>query len=163
LTVATIVGVLATIGLMALGLKQYALLIGVITGIGNLIPYLGPVMGATPAVLYVLFSESYDTGRERLVYLGLIVALFAFLQVIEGFFLQPRIVGRNAQLHPVAVIFALACGAPFGVIGMIIALPVAAIIRVLLKEFFWDAREAEWHRTTGKVRLDDVGGPGTPA
>lgn len=156
LFVATLVGILATIGLWFLGLKQYAVLIGIITGIGNLIPYLGPVMGAAPAVIYILVSESYDSIQERLIRLGLLIGLFGAIQFLEGFVFQPKIVGKGAQLHPVIVILALALGAPFGIMGMIIALPVAAAVRVLFKEFYWDARQARWHETTGKRRLDDV-------
>ncbi len=152
---AVLVGLLTFVGLMVLGLKQYALLIGFIAGIGNLIPYLGPVMGATPAVLYMLMSDAHPDTKEKLIFSGLVIALFGLIQVIDGFVFQPKIVGKSAQLHPVVVIMALALGGQFGLMGMIIAVPAACIGRVLLKEFFWDDLETEWRRTTGKENLDD--------
>jgi predicted PurR-regulated permease PerM len=57
----------------------------------------------------------------------------------------------------VAVIIALALGAQFGILGMILAVPAACILRVLAKEFYWDRREARWSERTGKRRLDDDG------
>lgn len=159
ITSAILVGILTFVGLMALGLKQYALLIGCIAAIGNLIPYLGPVMGATPAVLYMLFSGTHDTMQDKLIYSGLVVALFGLIQAIDGFVFQPKIVGKGAQLHPVAVMLALVLGSKLGIVGMIVAVPVACILRVLLKEFYWDRREEAWHERTGKEDLGEFGTP----
>ncbi|MBI1289882.1 AI-2E family transporter [bacterium] len=153
---ACIVGMLTGVGLYFLGLKQYALLIGIVAGFANLIPYLGPAMGGGPAILYILFSGQYGTLKEQLFYVLGVLGLTAVIQVIDGFVLQPRIVGQSAQLHPVAVLFALALGSSFGLLGMIVAVPSACIVRVLLKEFYWDAREAAWHKRTGLERLGDV-------
>lgn len=152
---ASLVGLLAFIGLYALGLQQYALLIGFIAGIGNLIPYLGPILGATPAVLYMLFTSDFETFQERGIYVLITVGLFGLIQTIDGFIFQPKIVGQSAQLHPIAVIIALAFGAQFGIVGMIIAVPVMCILRTVWKEFFWDDREEEWRKTTGKKSLSD--------
>jgi predicted PurR-regulated permease PerM len=154
LTVAFLVGLLATIGLFLLGMKQYALLIGVIAGMGNLIPFFGPVIGGTPALLYVLFSESYS--EDRLLFLGLTLGWFVMIQTLEGLVFQPYIVGSAARLHPVVVIMAVVIGVQFGFIGALLALPATCIVRVLLKEFFWDTRLEEWQRSTGRRRLDDL-------
>ena len=137
-----LVGLMTTIGLMALGLKQYALLIGFIAGFCNFIPYLGPLMGEIPAVLFILLSDSYEWPREKLIYSGLVVGLFAIIQAIDGLVLQPKIVGKAAQLHPLAVILALVIGGQFGMMGMIVAVPAACMVRVLWKEFYWDRRVA---------------------
>ncbi len=158
LTVAFLVGLLATVGLFLLGMKQYALLIGVIAGMGNLIPFFGPVIGGTPAMLYVLFSESYS--EDRLLFLGLTLGWFVMIQTLEGLVFQPYIVGAAARLHPVVVVMAVVIGVQFGIIGALLALPVTCIARVLLKEFFWDARLEEWQESTGRRRLDDL--PGEP-
>jgi len=155
LIVAIIVGTITFVGLWILGMKQYALLIGFIAGIGNTIPYLGPIAGATPAVLYMLLTDSHDTTQVKLIYLSCTVGLFGMIQAIEGLVLQPKIVGNSANLHPIAVILALALGGQFGIMGMIIAVPMACIIRVLWKEFLWDDLRKEWHKTTGKNKLDD--------
>ncbi|MEQ8821492.1 MAG: AI-2E family transporter [Sumerlaeia bacterium] len=155
ITVAAIVGIMAFTGLMLLGLKQYAVLIAVIAAVGNLIPYLGPVLAAAPAIAYQLFSDAHDSVPEKLIFAGLVIGLFGLIQFIEGFILQPKVVGKNAQLHPIAVILALAAGAVFGIIGMIVAVPVACAVRVLWKEFYWDNKEDEWRDLTGKQSLDD--------
>ena len=152
---ALLVGLLAFIGLTILGLGQYALLIACIAVVGNLIPYLGPVMAATPAVLYMVFSDAHGTFQSKLLYVGLVLGLFGLIQVIEGFIFQPKIVGPNAQLHPVVVIIALVVGAQFGIMGMIIAVPAAAMLRVLFEEFFWNKRVSQWQLTTGKKDYDD--------
>jgi predicted PurR-regulated permease PerM len=153
LTVAFLVGLLAMIGLFLLGMKQYAVLIGVIAGMGNLIPFFGPVIGGTPAILYVLFSESYS--EDRLLFLGLTLGWFVMIQTLEGLVFQPYIVGSAARLHPVVVIMAVVIGVQFGFIGALLALPVTCILRVLLKEFYWDAQVESWQKTTGRRRLDD--------
>lgn len=152
---AFLVGLLTFIGLWALGLRQYALIIGVIAGVGNFVPYLGPLMGAIPALLFVIFSQAYETAQERLLYGVLVVILFSVIQAIEGFVFQPKIVGKSAQLHPIAVLFALAFGANFGLFGMILAVPVACIVRVLIKELYWDKLEASWKNRSGKKYLGD--------
>jgi len=159
ITSALLVGLLTFVGLMVLGLKQYALLIGCIATVGNLIPYLGPVMGATPAVLYMLLADGRGDLQDRLISAGLVVGLFGAIQAIDGFVFQPKIVGKGAQLHPVAVMMALVLGAHFGVVGMIVAVPLACIARVIAKEFYWDARENAWHERTGKARLDETDTP----
>ncbi len=155
LITAFLVGLLSFVGFYLLGLSEYALLFGILAGVGNLIPYLGPISGGGPALLYVLFSDAYGDTQERIFFgIGVIVVV-AIVQTLEGFVFQPRIVGQSAQLHPVAVLFALALGANFGLVGMILAVPAAAITRVLLKEFYWDRRETAWKEKTGKRFLGD--------
>jgi predicted PurR-regulated permease PerM len=154
LTVAFLVGLLTAVGLFLLGMKQYAVLIGVIAGLGNMIPFFGPVIGGTPAVLYVLLSDGYSD--ERLLFLGLVVGWFVLIQTMESLVFQPYIVGAAARLHPVIVIMAVAIGAQFGLMGALLALPVTSIARVLLKEFYWDERMASWQKATGRKRLDEL-------
>jgi predicted PurR-regulated permease PerM len=137
-----LIGALTTVGLMVLGMKQYALLIGFVAGAANFIPYLGPLMGEIPAILYVLLSNNYEGPKEKLLYTGLVIGLFALIQTLDGFVFQPKIVGKSAQLHPVVVILALVVGGQFGIMGMIVAVPTACILRVLIKEFYWDQRMA---------------------
>lgn len=138
LTVCIIVGVLYSLALLAMGMKQYAVLTGFLAGFGNLIPYLGPVAGGVPAAIWVLFGDVYQTGQEKIIGLGLILGLSILVQSLDGFFLQPRIVGKNAELHPLLVILALLIGAQFGLGGMVIAVPLAVVVRVLTKELWWD-------------------------
>lgn len=151
---AATVGVLTTLGLSLLGMKQYALLIGCLAGAANIIPYLGPVIGALPAVLYMLVVQ--DTAGDKLLWAGLVIGVFAVIQLFDSLVMQPKVIGQNAQLHPAVVILALALGANFGLIGMIVAVPIAASVRVLIKEFYWDAREDAWRSATGHEGLEDA-------
>ena len=158
LTVSAIVGSLFAAGLFGMGfigfpaLRNYCILIGTAAAIGGFIPYLGAIIGVTPALLIVLLTVGVPWS-VKLVTIGSVLALFAAIQAIEGFVLQPRIVGRGAGLHPLAVMFALLFGAQFGIGGMIIAVPAASIIRVLVREFYWlpiERREAALTEHTGQ-------------
>ncbi len=150
LTVSAIVGLLFAVGLFGMGfigfpaLRNYCILIGTIAAIGGFIPYLGPIMGVSPAIIIVLFTRGVPWS-VKLITLASVLVLFAIIQGIEGFILQPKIVGKGAGLHPLAVMFALLFGAQFGIGGMIAAVPAASVIRVLIREFYWipiEKREA---------------------
>ena len=127
LLVMLILGVLYGAGLIGVGL-DLGILIGVLAGLLTFVPYLGPttviVLGGVAAL--VQFGDWQHV-------LG-VVAVFAIGQVIESYWLTPKLVGDRIGLHPVAVIFAvLAGGTLFGFLGMLLALPVAAIANVLLR------------------------------
>jgi predicted PurR-regulated permease PerM len=163
LTVALIVGLLFAAGLTGLGflgfpaLRNYGILIGAAAGLGGFIPYLGAVVGVSPALLIVLFSPGVP-WTVRLVALMGVLALFCAIQAIEGFVLQPRIVGKGAGLHPLAIMLALVLGAQLGMGGLILAIPAACILRVLIREFYWlpiEGREADTRQ-----KPDATGSPG---
>lgn len=141
LTVSIIVGSLFAIGLFVMGfmgfptLRNYSVLIGTAAAIGGFIPYLGALIGVTPAIFIVLFT-GVSWGAKLFALIG-VIGLFSAIQAIEGFILQPRIVGRGAGLHPLVVMLALITGAQFGIGGMILAVPLASILRVLVLEFYW--------------------------
>ncbi len=152
LTVSAIVGILFAVGLFGIGfvgfpaLRNYCVLIGTAAAIGGFIPYLGPLIGATPAILIVLLTGGGMPWTTKIITLGGVLLLFSVIQAIEGFVLQPRIVGKGAGLHPLVVMLALIFGAQFGIGGMMIAVPAASILRVLIREFYWlpiERREAE--------------------
>jgi predicted PurR-regulated permease PerM len=142
LTVSAIVGILFAAGLFCTGflgfpgLRNYCVLIGTAAAIGGFIPYLGPIIGVTPAVLIILLTGGV-LWSTKLITLAVVLVLFGLIQAIEGFILQPKIVGSGAGLHPLVVMLALIFGAQFGIGGMIIAVPTASIIRVLVLEFYW--------------------------
>jgi predicted PurR-regulated permease PerM len=124
-----VMGAGAGIGLWILGAvgifpdgKTYALAFGVFFGLMELIPYIGPFLGAAPPVLVALFQDPLT---------ALWVALFfVALQQIEGHVASPLIFGHALRINPLLVIFALLFGAElFGIIGALVALPVAAVIR----------------------------------
>ncbi|MFW5810845.1 MAG: AI-2E family transporter, partial [Thermodesulfobacteriota bacterium] len=142
LTVSLIVGTLFAFGLFGMGfigfpaLRNYCILIGTVAAIGGFIPYLGPIMGVTPAILIILFTGGVPWS-VKLITLLTVLTLFAVIQGIEGFILQPKIVGKGAGLHPLVVLLALIAGAQFGIGGMIVAVPIASITQVLVREFYW--------------------------
>ncbi|AZZ44765.1 AI-2E family transporter [Pseudomonas sp. Choline-3u-10] len=115
-------------GLMLVGV-ELGLLIGVLAGLASIVPYMGFVVGIGAAVIAVLFQF----GLELYPLLG-VAAVFTVGQMMEGMLLTPLLVGDRIGLHPVAVIFAvLAGGQLFGFTGVLLALPVAAVIMVLLR------------------------------
>jgi predicted PurR-regulated permease PerM len=127
----TIVGGLSVIGFMIIGVP-YAILIGVLTGIANLVPYLGFIAGASLA----LIASLTQTGDFRM--LIPIVILTAVVRLIDDLILQPLCLGKSLDMHPVAVVLTLIIGHQLmGVAGMVISIPVATILRVSAKETYW--------------------------
>ncbi|MDN5869501.1 MAG: AI-2E family transporter [Nitrococcus sp.] len=121
-------GFIYTVGLWLIGL-DLALLIGVLAGIASIVPYLGFIVGLAAAAIAAVFQFS-----EWLVPLGLVGGVFLLGQMIESILLTPLLVGDRIGLHPVAVIFAvLAGGQLFGFTGVLLALPIAAVVMVLLR------------------------------
>lgn len=120
-------GLLTSIGLAILGVP-YALTLGVLTGLLEIVPYLGPIIAALVTV-----PVAYAAGSWQLA-LGALV-MFALLQQLENTILVPKIMQSAVGLSPVVVIIALAIGAKLGgVTGAIIAIPLTAVISVLVKE-----------------------------
>lgn len=142
LTVCVIVAVLYSAGLFALGMKSYAVLVGCMAGFGNLIPYFGPIAGGVPTVLWVIFSGAYHTTSAKLAGVLGVLVLSSAIQTLDGFYLQPRIVGKNADLPPLLVMLALVVGAQFGIGGMVLAVPTAIVARTLLIELWWNPLKA---------------------
>jgi predicted PurR-regulated permease PerM len=125
LLVAIIVGVLITIMLTVLHVR-YAFLIGVIAGLLEIIPYLGAFVGAAPAVIIALVTNGPLNA-------GLVVLGFIAINQIEGHVISPLVVGESVGLSPLIIILALLTGGElFGLAGLLLAVPVAGIIKVLL-------------------------------
>lgn len=117
-----------SIGLSLVGL-EFALLIGLIAGLVSFVPYLGLIVGVGIAALAVLFQTPHELFN-----LVWVFAVFVIAQVIEGTILTPLLVGEKIGLHPVAVIFSvLAGGQLFGFFGVLLALPLAAVLAVILR------------------------------
>lgn len=119
--------VIYSIGLWLIGL-EFALLIGVVAGLVSFVPYLGLIVGVAVAGIAILF-QTQDPINLLWVFL-----VFGAAQMLEGMILTPWLVGERIGLHPVAVIFSvLAGGQLFGFFGVLLALPVAAILAVILR------------------------------
>jgi predicted PurR-regulated permease PerM len=124
--VGAIIAVVVTVMLLVLHVK-YALLIGIFAGITDIIPYVGAIAGAIPAVIIALFTN----GPISMLIVGL---GFLLMYQIEGHFIAPFVVGQRVGLTPLLVIVAILTGAELGgVLGMFIAVPIAGIVRVLAK------------------------------
>jgi len=118
-----IVGTLIGIGLYFLNLK-FALIIGIISGVFNFIPYLGPIVGVVLALIFALGSPWWT--------LLMIVVLFVLVNQLEAIYLNPNILGKGLGLHPLTVILSiLICGQLLGILGVLVAVPLAAILKVL--------------------------------
>ena len=115
-------------GLMLVGL-ELGLSIGVLAGLASLVPYMGFIIGIAMALLAALVQSGLDLWL-----LGGVALVFTAGQLLEGMWLTPNLVGDRIGLHPVAVIFAILVGGQlFGFAGVLLALPVAAVIMVLLR------------------------------
>ncbi|NMB44953.1 MAG: AI-2E family transporter [Firmicutes bacterium] len=124
LMVSAIVGILMTFGFVALKI-QFATLLGLIAGVFDLIPYLGPILGAIPAMIFAFLVSPW-----RALW---VVVLFIVVNQLEAVILSPHIIGGRVGLHPVVTIFALLAGGHlFGVAGVLLAVPIAATLRVTI-------------------------------
>ncbi|WP_173916053.1 AI-2E family transporter [Halobacillus sp. Marseille-Q1614] len=122
------VGGLASLGFYLAGLP-YPLVLGVVAGITNIIPYFGPLIGAVPALIVAA------TISMKVLFLTLIVIVI--IQVIEGNLLSPYIMGRSIHTHPLLIIFALLAGGELaGVAGMVLAVPVLTCLKVVVEEVY---------------------------
>ncbi len=137
LLIGLIMGVLLATGFSIGGLK-FGLTIGLLTGLLNIVPYLGSILGLSVALPLAFFQP--DGGGLPLV--GICLAVFIIVQAVEGWFLTPRIMGRQTGLHPVAIIVAVffwgqALG---GILGMMLAVPLTAFFvtawRLLRRKYF---------------------------
>ncbi len=127
-TVCLILGTYYAVALMAVGLN-FGLVVGFIAGLVTFIPYLGALIGGALAIGLALFQFWGDW-----LHIGLVAAIFAIGQMVEGNILTPKLVGKSVGLHPVWLLLALSVfGALFGFVGMLVAVPVAAAIGVLAR------------------------------
>jgi len=125
-----LLGFFYAICLSLTGLK-FGLLIGLGIGLISFIPFVGAIIGA---ILSVGLALAQFLPEQNYLLIGVVVAIFAAGQFLEGNILQPRILGNHVQLHPVWLMFSLfAFGSLFGFVGMLIAVPSAACIGVLVR------------------------------
>jgi predicted PurR-regulated permease PerM len=127
LIVGTILSIIYAAGFSAARIEM-AIVIGMITGFGNMVPYLGTAMGILFSTLGLVLSWK---GSWQIFF---VIGTFAFALLAEGLFITPRIVGNKVGLPPVAVIIAvLGFGELFGFVGVLLAVPTSAILKVVLK------------------------------
>jgi predicted PurR-regulated permease PerM len=128
LLVCVIVGVLAYVGYWWIHMP-YPLLLASVVAVFNIIPYLGPFFGAAPAVIMA------STVSLKMVLLIMVINLA--IQVLEGNVISPQVVGRSLHMHPLFIIFALLVGGEIaGVLGLILAVPFFAVMKVIVQHLF---------------------------
>ncbi len=132
---ALIIGILSTFALWLLDVP-YFLLIGIFAGLANMIPYVGPLAGAVTALVVVLVN---DGSNQQLIF---VLLAFVIIQLIDNVLVQPLVVARTVNLHPLVVIFAVIIGGQFfGILGMLLAVPSAGIIKVLGSQLYQGFRK----------------------
>ncbi len=160
LLLSAIIGASAGVGLWALGMVgllphggRYAMIFGVWAGVTELIPYIGPWLGAAPAVVYALVQHPLSALWVALLFLG--------IQQLEGHIVVPKVMGHSLRLHPLLVIFGLLAGGEiYGFPGILVALPLLAAGRAAW-EFFGE--RVELARWTSEQLLGDAGVDLAPA
>lgn len=130
-----VIAILSYIGLLILGVK-YALLLALLAGLMEIIPYLGPIIGAIPAVL-IGFTQSP-------LKVFLVIILYIVIQQLENNLIVPKVMKRAVGLNPIVVILVILIGAKIaGIVGALVAVPVATAFSVLVKDFVELKRQGE--------------------
>lgn len=128
---ATFVGVTIGLGFYFIGVN-YSLPLGVIAGIGHLIPYLGPIIGGIPAIIISVLQ----TGNFAAV--PLIIFIVAVVYTLDNGFVQPYIFSKSVDMHPLVIILLIVAGGQlFGFFGMLFAIPVSTVIKTTLSEIYF--------------------------
>ena len=131
LILVAIMWIVTTVGLTLFGVP-FSLLLGLMTGVLEVIPIIGPITAGAIASLVALGNPN-PFGWSQLLYVAAIAIMYTILRHAEDYFVIPLVIGRIVQLHPALVIFSLLSGgAVFGLIGVILAVPVAATLRLVL-------------------------------
>lgn len=126
--VAICIGIMVTIGFFIIGM-DYALLLGVLAMVTSVVPYLGPLIAITPAVIIAIVTSPFMIVK--------LAVVWTVVQLIDGKFISPQIMGKSLQIHPITIIFVLlTAGSLFGVAGIILGIPGFAVLKVFVKHFF---------------------------
>ena len=128
---ATFVGLSCGLGFYLIGIDN-ALILGVIAGLGHLVPYFGPVIGGIPAVIISIIQYG-DLSR-----IPPLMIVIAVIYAIDNGFVQPYVFSKSVEMHPIIIILLIiASGQLFGVLGMLLAVPTATVIKTAAKETYY--------------------------
>jgi predicted PurR-regulated permease PerM len=148
-----IVAILSSIGLSIVGL-DFAVFIGVFAGIANIIPYFGPIIGMVPAFIIGLLTENFTHGIMA-------VVVLVVVQQIDSNIVYPKVVGSTTGLHPLMVLLAVSIFGYFGgIIGMILAVPLAGILQVFIVK--WALKRERKEKGIKKEEAEDTSRASTP-
>jgi predicted PurR-regulated permease PerM len=124
--------------------RSYALAFGVFYGVMELIPYIGPILGAVPAVLLALLTDPISALWVALLFVG--------LQQMEGHVVAPQIFGHTLRINPLLVIFALLIGLQlYGIVGALVALPILSVLRETAVYLHRHLKLEPWERSPGRL------------
>ena len=143
LTAAIIVGILSIIGLeilcTATGMQHdYIIIVGIIAGLFNLIPFIGPMIGGIAGILFFMISGQPDGFELQYYHILFIMMTFASVQLFDNFISYPLISSSTVGMHPMFVIIVVLIGGSIlGPFGMIISVPMAATLKVIVEELMW--------------------------
>lgn len=158
----SLVGIVSWIALSLAGLNN-AVSVGITIGVANSIPYFGPIIGYIMSIVIAII----ETGDFSLV-IPCILAVFS-AQVLDNLVFQPLIFSKSADIHPVAILFIILIGAQTaGILGMLVAIPIATIIKITIKQFIWSFnnyfvfRKSGPHMAPVKPERVSSGGPNQP-
>jgi predicted PurR-regulated permease PerM len=139
---AVMVGIATTIFLFLMGI-EFAIVIGFITGLADIVPYIGPFLGFLPAVIFAFISSPI-----KAVWVGV---FFILIQWMENNILGPKVLGKTTGMHPLTILLAIIVGGTiFGVMGMILSVPAVSVSIILFNYF--KKRLAQRYPTEGEGR-----------
>lgn len=128
---ASFVGVLIGFGFFIIGIEN-AMPLGVIAGLGHLIPYFGPIIGGIPAII-ISIVQFGDLSQ-----VPIIIFIVLLTYMLDNGFVQPYVFGKSVDMHPIMIILLIIIGGTlFGLIGMLLAVPVATVIKTFAKEIYF--------------------------
>lgn len=128
---AMIVGGIITSGLLIMGIK-YAVILGFVAGLTNIVPYVGPFLGVIPAALLAMTEYGLTSTT-----MGAVLILYAIANIVDVFFVFPFLVSKIVNLHPMVVAISVIVGSHYmGITGMVISIPVVAAIKLIVTEIY---------------------------
>ncbi|WP_232699473.1 AI-2E family transporter [Brevibacillus daliensis] len=128
IVVSFIIGLLLYIGYLIIGL-EYSIVLAIIASLTSIVPYLGPAIAITPALIIAMVTSP--------IMLVKMIVVWTVVQFIEGKFISPQIMGKSLRIHPITIIFViLTAGNLFGVVGIILAIPGYAVLKVIATHLF---------------------------
>ncbi|AOZ94390.1 AI-2E family transporter [Paenibacillus crassostreae] len=145
------IGVLLYFGYLIIGL-DYPVVLAIIAAFTSIVPYLGPTIAITPAIIIALVTSPFMLVK--------MVIVWTVVQLIEGKFISPQIMGKTLSIHPITIIFVIiVAGKLFGVVGIILAVPGYAILKVIAMNLFdWFKSTSHWYDPVPEV-IDQVDAP----
>ena len=128
---AIIVGGIITMGLLLMEIK-YAVILGFVAGLTNIVPYVGPLLGLIPAIVLAMVEYGITSPT-----MGAVLILYAVANIVDVFFVFPFLVSKIVNLHPMVVALSVIVGSHYmGITGMVISIPVVAAIKLIITEIY---------------------------